>query len=513
MIPDPQTGQVKVQFPSLPQAPFADFQLHLFSGERGLLATPTSCSVYTVSAEFHPWNSALAEQTSTQHFGLESGPGGAQCPTQVRPFHPNLLAGTSNASAGAFSSFTLKLDREDGDQFLGKLNFTMPPGLTANLHGLTYCPDASIAAAANTSGTAERERSSCPTTSEIGTTNVAAGPGSHPFHAAGKIYFAGPFQGAPLSLVAITPALAGPYDYGTVVVRVAIHIDPLDAHVIADSETVPEIIGGVPIRLRSIQVNINRPNFMINPTNCSPFQVGSEGVGDQGTPVAFSSYFDAVNCSTLGFTPKMTITQLGGHKATARAKDPSLQVDLNAQPGDANLKSVTVTLPKAFEVDQAHLGNLCSKSQLEREHCAGRQAIGTAVDETPLLEAPLAGPVYAVSGFGGGQGKSVLPHLAFILGGQVTIVPEAETSSVSGGHLKTVVPTIPDAPIGHFRLTLYGGSQGYLSNTRSLCSAPAVSAVSFNGQNGKSLTQQVRTKTACKAKAKHKRRAKHRGHR
>ena len=181
------------------------------------------------------------------------------------------------------SAFTLKLDREDGEQYLGKLNFTMPPGLTANLHGVTYCPEADIATAANTLGKVEQAEPSCPASSEIGTSNVAAGPGSHPFHAVGSVYFAGPFKGAPLSLVAITPALAGPYDYGTVVVRVALNIDPLDAHVIADSETVPSIIGGIPIRMRSIQVNINKPNFMINPTNCSPFSVASEGIGDQGT--------------------------------------------------------------------------------------------------------------------------------------------------------------------------------------------------------------------------------------
>ncbi len=107
---------------------------------------------------------------------------------------------------------------------------------------------------------------------------------------------AGPFQGAPLSLVAITPALAGPYDYGTVVVRVALHIDPTDAHVIADSETVPEIIGGIPIRMREIRVNIDKPNFMINPTNCSEFRTVSEGVGDQGTAVAFQL---PVPCSRL----------------------------------------------------------------------------------------------------------------------------------------------------------------------------------------------------------------------
>jgi hypothetical protein len=498
--PDPKTGRLTAHFEDLPQVPFESFDLHLFASDRGLMATPTRCTIYATKAEFFPWNTTLAEQESAQIFGLSSGPHGSECPGQTRPFHPSLVAGTSNPVAGAHSSFTLKLDREDGDQFLGKLNFTMPPGLTADLHGVTYCPEAAIAAAANTLGRTEQASPSCPATSQIGTSNVAAGPGSHPFHAFGKMYLAGPFQGAPLSLVAITPALAGPYDYGTVVVRVALHIDPLDAHVVADSETVPSIIGGIPIRMRSIQVNIDKPKFMINPTNCDPLAVASEGIGDQGTPVGFSSAFQAVNCSTLGFAPKMTITQLGTRKQTKRSQDPSLRFDLNTRAGDANIKSVAVTLPKAFAVDQRHLGNICSRTQLAAEHCAGRQAIGTVETTTPLLEAPLKGPAYAVSGFG------KLPHLAFILAGQVTLIPEAESSSVKGGHLKTVVPTVPDAPIGHFRLTLFGGSQGYITNTKSLCAAPTVTTVEYSAQNGKALTQKVKTKAACGSKAaKHKR--------
>ncbi len=502
--PNSETGRLTATFEELPQLPFETFQLHLFSGERSLMATPIACTIYTISGDFFPWDASQSDKTSTQLFGLETGPHGSECPGQIRPFEPSLEAGTATPVAGAFSAFTLKLNREDGDQYLGKLNFTMPPGLTANLHGVTYCPEADIAAAKNTPGRTEQADPSCPVSSEIGTTNVAAGPGSHPFHAVGKIYFAGPFQGAPLSLVAITPALAGPYDYGTVVVRVALHIDPTDAHVIADSETVPEIIGGIPIRMREIQVNINRPNFMINPTNCSPFSVGSEGVGDQGTAVAFSSYFHAVNCGALGFSPKMTVTQLGGRKATKQGKEPSLQFDLNTTPGDANIKSVAVTLPKAFEIDQEHLGNLCDRAELAADQCKGKAAIGTVIDESPLLEAPLQGPAYAVSGFSG-SGGSVLPHIVFILDGQVTVMPEGESTTIAGGELKTVIPTVPDVPIGHFRLTLFGGKQGYLENTRSLCASPTLTKVEIDAQNGSTVSQQVKTKAACKAKKKSKR--------
>jgi hypothetical protein len=307
------------------------------------------------------------------------------------------------------------------------------------------------------------------------------------------MYLAGPFRGAPLSLVAITPALAGPYDYGTQVVRVALQIDPVDAHVTAESEAMPQIIGGVPIRMRSIRVNIDRPNFMINPTNCSPSSVDSLGTGDQGTAVEFSSYFHVDNCTSLPFAPRMRVRQLGGHKSTPRSKDPALQFDLWTQPGDANIKSVSVTLPKAFAIDQRHLGNICSKAQLAAERCAGRQAIGRVTTTTPLLDQPLSGPAYAVSGYGN------LPHVVFILNGQVLIMPEAESSSVNGGHLKTVVPVVPDAPIGHFRLTLYGGKEGYLANTQSLCASKIFTKVHFAGQNGKSRTRHVRVGTACKA--------------
>jgi hypothetical protein len=490
--PDPQTGQVTAEFVDLPQVPFESFDFHVFASQRGLLATPTHCGAYTVESTFEPWNSVLAPQPSSPVFALSSGPNGRPCPAQIRPFSPRLVAGTSNPLAGAFSSFHLKLDRDDGDQFLKDLNFRMPPGFTGSLRGISYCSEAAIAAAIANSGRAEQASPSCPASSQIGTTNVAAGPGTNPFHAVGRMYLSGPFKGADLSLAAVTPALAGPYDYGVEVVRVALHVNRRTAQVSALSDTVPAIVGGVPIRMRSIQVNIDRPNFTINPTNCAAMSVDSQGVGDQGTITDFSSFFHAVNCRFLAFRPKMTIRQLDGRGKTDRAKNPRLRFDLRTRNGDANVRRVVVTLPKAFAIDQRHLGNLCSKAQLERELCAGRQRMGNVRVDTPLLDQPLKGPAYAVSGFG------KLPRLAFVLGGQVMLIPQAESKSVKG-FLKTTVPIVPDAPIGHFRLTLLGGKKGYLVNTRDLCASPAVARIVYVGQNGKRREQQVKTGTACES--------------
>jgi hypothetical protein len=498
--PDPQTGRLTLSVTDLPQVPFEEFDLHVFSSDRGLVATPTQCRIYQVDSVFVPWNGTLATQHSNPNLSVSEGPNGASCPGQRRPFSPRLVAGMSNPIAGAFSAFSLRLDREDGDQYLSDLDFTMPPGLTGSLRGIEYCSDAAIQQAATQLGHTEERYPSCRASSQIGTTNVAAGPGSHPFHAVGKMYLAGPFKGAPLSLVTITPAVAGPYDYGTQVVRVALYIDPLDAHVTAVSDTLPQIIGGVPLRMRTIQVNIDKPNFMINPTNCTPRLIDTQGIGDQGTVTDFSSYFHAVNCAALPFKPSVTMKQLGGHRATHRAVNAGLKLDLRTRTGDANIKSVTVTLPSAFEIDQRHLGNICSEKELAETQCAGRTPIGKATTTTPLLEQPLSGPVFAVSGSGG------LPRLAFILNGQVHLVPRAETTTVKGGRLQTTAPVVPDAPIGHFALTVFGGKRGYLVNTRDICVNTPVVRVGYVGQNGKAFSQQVKVATACgKSNARRKR--------
>ncbi len=496
LLPDPETGTLTAVFDDLPQLPFDEYGIHLFASDRGVLATPTRCGIHNTETDLFPWNNILADRKSEFGVSIASAPGGALCPGQQRPFHPRLEAGTSNSQAGGYSDFHLKLDRDDGDQYLGDLNFTMPPGLTGSLRGLTRCPEAAIAAAATRKGREEQASPSCPASSQLGTTNVAAGPGSHPFHALGRVYLAGPLKGAPLSLVAVTPALAGPYDYGVVVVRVAVVVDPSDAHVIATSDTVPSIIGGVPIRMRSIQVNLDKPNFMINPTNCTPMSVDSQGIGDQGTVTDFSSYFQAVNCSNLPFEPKFSVKQLGARKSTRRSANPALRFELKTRPGDANIKSLAVTLPPAFSIDQRHLGNICSEKELLATQCKGKQTIGTASTTTPLLDAPLAGPVYAVSGAGG------LPRLAFVLDGEVNLLPRAESKSVNGA-LRTTVPVVPDAPVGDFVFNLSGGKTGYLQNTRDTCVKPVKIKVDYTAQSGRTFSKSVRLRVPCpKAKKK-----------
>ena len=479
------TGQVTAYFEDLPQAPFDDFQLHLFASDRGLMATPTQCTIYTTTAHFFPWNATLADQTSSQIFGLDSGPNGTECPGQVRPFNPSLVAGTSNPVAGAFSSFTLKLDRDDGDQFLGDLNFTMPPGFTGDLRGISYCPEASIAHAAQNPGRTEQAIPQLPGLELADRHHQRRRRPRHPPLPRGRQDVPGrPVQGAPLSLVAITPALAGPYDYGTVVVRVALHVDPLDAHVIAVSDTVPSIIGGIPIRMRSIQVNIDKPNFTINPTNCSPLSVDSQGIGDQGTVADFSSYFHAVNCATLRLQAEDDDHPARRPQGHRRATNPSLQFDLRTRPGDANIKSLSVTLSSAFEIDQRHLGNICSEKELAANQCAGPHADRQGDDDDAA-----ARPAALRPGLRGlGLGRPAEARLHPQRPGQPR--PRAETKTITKGggppaDHRPGRPRRPDRPLPPDRLRRQDRLPG--QHPRHLRQRP-VTKVAYTAQNGKTLS-------------------------
>ena len=298
VTPNPKTGQLTVSFSELPQSPFSELDIHIFGSERGLLATPTQCGIYPVTSTFKPWDSFLPEQTSTQFFELksgpitaESGPGGAPCPGPTRPFNPGFQASSVNSVPGAHTPFFFDLTRSDGDQNLSGLTLTTPPGFSATLAGIPYCSDHSLEEAADPSygGLQEEVSPSCPQASQIGTATIGAGAGDHPVYVSGKVYLAGPYKGAPLSVAVITPAVSGPYDLGNAVVRAALHVNPETAQITAVSDPLPQILEGVPLRLRSILLELNRPDFALNPTNCGRFSVGAQIGGNQGGKASRSS--------------------------------------------------------------------------------------------------------------------------------------------------------------------------------------------------------------------------------
>ena len=486
-LTDPVTGKITVSFPDLPQAPFQEFNLHMFGSERGILATPEQCGTYPVESTFTPWASELSVQESTQFFTIDTGPNGGPCPGPARPFAPSFEAGAADNTAGTFSSFALRVTRGDGEQIMSSVNMTLPPGLLASLSGVPYCPQASIDQLASRSGVAEQTSPLCPAASRIGSVVAGAGAGSRPLHVPGDAYLAGPYKGAPLSAVAVVPAVSGPYDLGNVVVRAALDVDPRNARVSLRSDPLPRIIEGIPLRLRSTLITLDKSRFTLNPTNCDPFSVETTMLGDQGGVANPSAPFQVANCAVLGFAPKLRLKLSGG---TNRRGHPALTGILQARSGDANIGRAVVTLPPNQQLDNANIETICTNVRYAAGTCPAGSVYGTAMATSPLLDEPLRGPVYLRSS------KNELPDLVADLEGQIDIELVGRIDTVKGG-LRTTFDTVPDAPVSRFELRLKGGKRGLLVNEKSLCGSSQRAKVRMVGQNGAVSNRRVKLEAAC----------------
>jgi hypothetical protein len=492
--PDPNTGQLTVTFVNLPQSPLTEFDMHFFGSERGLLATPTRCGTYAVNSEFEPWASGLPNQTSTQFFTIDAGPGGSPCPGASRPFNPGFRAAGVSNGAGAHSPFSIYLTRQDGDQTLSTVGVKTPPGFTATLKGIPYCPDSTLREieASSYGGVAELASPKCPAASQVGESWAGAGAGAKPFYAPGRVYLTGPYKGAPLSFTVVTPAVSGPYDLGNVVNRVAVNVDPATAAVTAVSDPLPQIIEGIPLRLRSVLINLDRRDFILNPTNCGPFSVTGLLTGDQGVGAGPSSHFQVANCDTLGFEPKLRMVLSG---ATKRADDPALKATLTQPAGQANISRAVVSLPHSEFLDQAHIGNVCTRVQFAAEQCPGRAVYGRARVVTPILDQPLEGPVYLRS-----NPEHELPDLVAALHGPASQPIEIELAGRIDSHdggIRTTFAAVPDAPVSKFVLEMKGGNKGLLTNSTDICRQKHFVDARILGQNGARANQRPELEAPC----------------
>ncbi len=491
---DPVTGRLVTTFDDLPQIPFSAFRVDLAGGDRAPLVTPSRCGSYATTATFTPWaNPAIAiEDTST--FTIDSGPGGAPCPASD-PFAPSFEGGSVNNNAASYSPFQMRIQRRDGEQPLTRLAAVLPPGVTGKLAGLSRCSDAALAAAPARTGRAELAQSSCPADSQIGRVLVGAGVGGGLTYVPGKMFLAGPYRGAPLSIAVITPAVAGPFDVGTVVVRVALNLNPVTGEVEVDgasSDPIPQILAGIPLKLRDLRVYTDRPNFMLNPTSCNRFSIRASLFGS-GAPFGASAPYQAANCATLKFAPRLSLSLKGG---TRRAANPALTAVLRPRPGEANIGRASVTLPSSAFLDQEHIRTICTRERFAADTCPKGSIYGRATAWTPLLDKPLKGNVYLRSN--GGARK--LPDLVADLRGEVRIELSGYISSRNGG-IRTVFAAPPDAPVSKFVLNMQGGSKGLISNSRNLCRTTNRAEVRMTGHNGKVHEFKPEVKaTSCKKK-------------
>lgn len=486
----------------LPQVPFTNFKITINGGQKAALSSPPTCGPNKTTSDITPWSAEFGGKSANpgDEFTLATLPGGGACPKTLgdRPFSPGFSAQPKSDDAKAFTPFMAHVTRPPGQQELKGLDITLPPGATAKLAGVSYCPPAAIAAAGSRSGADEKSNPSCPDDSKIGVANVEAGTGDSPLKIAGTPYLAGPYEGAPLSVVVVTPAIAGPFDLGNVVVRVPLFVDPETAQVHTRTDALPDVYGGTKLDIRSIFLNLNRKEFTLNGTNCDKAATAGVikgGGSDPTNPAAYSSFavsdpFQAKNCDKLGFKPKLKIRLFG---KTRRAKHPKLRAILTARPGDANIARASVALPHALFLDQASLGSVCTRVQFAANACPKKSIYGHARAITPLLGKPLEGPVYLRSS------NNTLPDMVAHLQGQVDIDLVGRIDSFKGG-IRTTFDRVPDVPVTKFVMTLPGGKKGLLINSRNLCAKPVKAIIRIKGQNGKKANRKPKLRTPCKKK-------------
>ncbi|MGV1048599.1 MAG: hypothetical protein ACOYD4_08785 [Solirubrobacterales bacterium] len=478
---DPATGQLTATFKDNPQLPFEDLELHFKAGARAPLTTPPACGEYTTTTDLKPWSAPQSgpDAAPQTRFSLSTGPGGSACASSEAGLAnaSSFEAGTAAPIAGTYSPFVLKVSRENGSQRIGSIDATLPEGLVGKLAGTPYCAEASIAAAANRSGTAERANPSCPLASEVGVVNIGAGSGA-PFYVQGHAYLAGPYKGAPLSLEIITPAVAGPFDLGTVAVRTALYVDPITTQIHAVGDPIPSILAGIPLDVRSIALNMSKPKFTLNPSSCNPMQVLAATTSTLGQTLPLQKRFQVGGCSGLGFAPKLALRFSGA--PTHRGGHPKLRAVLTARKGDANIARTVVTLPPTELLENAHIGTICTRPQYAEDKCPAKSVYGYAKAWTPLLEKPLQGPVYLRAN----GGARDLPDLVAKLDGQIHVDLVGYIDSVNA-RIRNTFATVPDAPVSKFELRMKGGDKGLLVNNTEICRAAPRANVKFTGQNGK----------------------------
>jgi hypothetical protein len=495
---DPATGQLTASFKGLIQQPFSELRLHFHGGPRATMANPQSCGSASTSSVLEPWSApATPNATVSSSFNVDwDGQGGA-CPGL--PFNPAFTAGTVAPSAGGFSPFTLTFSRQDREQDLSGLSVTMPPGLLGVLKSVAQC------------GEPQAAQGTCGAGSLIGHTTATAGSGSQPFPVTGQVFLTGPYKGAPFGLSIVVPVVAGPLNLGNVVVRAAIGVDPHTAQITVTSDPLPQIIDGVPLRVRTVNVTVDRPGFIFNPTNCSQQQLTATITAAQGATASVASPFAVANCASLGFKPSFTVST---QAKTSKKSGASLDVKVGYPAGaQANIRSVAVTLPKQLPSRLTTIQQACPQATFVANPagCPAGSNIGIATAVTPVLANPVTGPAYLVS-----HGGAAFPDLVVILQGEGIMLDLVGSINIKKGVTSSAFASIPDAPISSFELTLPEGPHSGLTAVLpakakgNLCGTSLVMPTTLTGQNGAQIKQNTKIAvTGCpKAKAKKKHKAK-----
>jgi hypothetical protein len=489
---NPKTGRLTAHFDENPQLPFSELKVKLDGGPRAPLANPQTCGLATTESDLSPWSSPeTPDATPSSAFGV-TGCGASM------GFAPSFNAGTVTPIGGGFSPFMLTFSRNDGEQDLGGITVQTPLGLLGKIAEVPLC------------GEPQAQRGECPAASKIGTTTVAAGAGSHPLWLSGQVYLTGSYRAAPFGLSIVVPAKAGPFNLGNEVVRAAISVDSHTSAIDVTSDPLPQHKDGVPFRVKTVNVTIDRPNFMFNPTNCSQQAITAKiaGVlpdGSAGTTVPVSTPFAVIGCKNLPFKPSFKAST---QAKTSKASGASLTVKVGSGPGQANIGKTRIVFPKQLPARLTTLQKACPDTVFNANPsaCPAASAIGTAVAHTRVLANPLTGPVYLVS-----HGGVAFPDAVIVLQGEgITLYLDGNTN-IKKGITSSTFNSVPDAPIASFEVNLPEGPHSAFTTNipakakGSMCKQSLKMPTTLTGQNGAVLTQTTKIGvTGCPKKVKKK---------
>jgi hypothetical protein len=457
---DPVTGQVTTVFDQIPQFPVEDTVIETTGGPRAPFANPQACGAAASTGDVTPWSSPVtADAISSSVFSVDWDGSGGACPA-VLPFSPGFSAGVVEPVAGAFSPVTVTIGRRDREQDLSGISVSTPPGVSGILKGVPLC------------GEPQAAQGTCPAGSQIGTTSVAAGAGSEPYWQQGRVYLTTGYRGQPFGLSVVVPAVAGPFNLGNIVVRASIHVDPVTAALTVVSDPLPQMVDGIPLRIQTVNVTVDRPGFTFNPTNCSQLHVTGTITGAQGASASVSSPFAVTGCSGLPFKPVFTVST---QARTSKKVGASLMVRTSYPAGSANIHSVAVTLPVQLPARLTTIQQACTEAvfAVNPASCPVGSNIGTATATTPILANPVSGPVYLVS-----HGGAAFPDVVAVLQGEGVTVDLVGSVNIKHNITSSTFANVPDVPVSGFLLTLPEGPHSGLG-----ANLPAKAKGSFCGQS------------------------------
>ncbi len=485
VVANPVTGQLTASFLNNPQFPFTDFVLHFYGGPRAVLVNPSACGPATTTMDLTPWSATspggTGDATPSSTFNVSFDGLGGACPFP-QPFAPSFTAGTTSIQAGGYSPFSATFSRNDADQRIDHAQVKTPVGLLGTLANVPLC------------GEPQASEGTCSSASQIGHVTVGVGSGAAPLYLPvpgqppNPVYLTGPYKGAPFGLSFVIPAIAGPYNLGTVVVRAAINVDPHTAALTITSDPLPTIIDGIPIQVKTVNVLIDRPNFVFNPTNCGRTSIGGSVTSREGSTASFSSPFQVTGCGDLKFKPAFKVSTSG---KTSKARGASLDARVSFPNGalgtQANIAKVKVDLPKQLPSRLTTLQKACTAATFEANPgaCPAASVIGVVKATTPTLPTMLTGPVYFVS-----HGGAAFPDLVIVLQGDgVRVDLTAATFISKAGITSSTFRTVPDVPVSSFELYLPEGPYSALAANGNLCKSKLVMPTVFTAQNGLTMRQ------------------------